>query len=136
MASNVALAIASILGPIFVLHPALSEITMTALGVRSVPGSLVLLSNEDHQKLDEIAKNSGLVINFCQLPSSGKWATTDVRVVWHGIGTTSYIRLLDHASGGEYALAVSMPKSSIEIVNPARIKLLCEKVLQGKSDEP
>ncbi len=74
-------------------QPPLLNMTMVALGVRSGAGSLILVSNEDHERIYALAQLAGIPIRFCQLPGTSQWATHDARTIWHGIGTTSYLAL-------------------------------------------
>ncbi|MBJ9616333.1 hypothetical protein KTE49_11565 [Burkholderia multivorans] len=115
--SRIALAIA-LMGMIMgCVHPELLDLTMTIIGIRSEPAALIVVDNEEHTRLEQLAKQNGLDVRFCALSASDSWATRDARAVWHNIGSTSYIRLLDRATGGERNLRVPIGQDHLNVVS-------------------
>lgn len=133
---NLALGTLAIVTPIVTLHPAAMNITMTALGIRSAPGSLIVFNPADYQGIEELLTQSGLKVHFCKLPKSGKWATTDARVVWHGVGATSFVSFLDRPSAGRYTVATSVPKANLQVIHPEHWTFNCDNTLSGKAAAP
>ena len=128
---SISLGLMAVILPIATIHPALMNITMTTLGIRSVPGSLVIVSAAERDSLEELAAQAEINIEFCQLPKSGQWATTDIRVVWHGIGTTSFVSLMDRTPNGSRTLDIPLPKGDIQVVRPENLFFECSKVLSS-----
>lgn len=122
----------AIVTPVLTLHPAAMNITMTALGIRSAPGSLIVLDSADYPKIEELVTHSGLSVHFCQLPKSEKWGTTDARVVWRGVGAMTFVSFLDRPSAGRYAISTSVPKANLQVVRPEHLKFDCDNTLAGK----
>lgn len=114
------------------VRPELLNYTMQFMGIRSESGALLVVSSTDHDRLDELAKQSGISINFCKLPRSSSWGTLDARAIWHGIGSTSYVKLLDSATEGARNLLVPIPRANLEIVRPKMISLTCKDALGFK----
>lgn len=125
----------AIVTPVLTLHPAAMNITMTALGIRSAPGSLIVIDAGDYPKVEELVTQSGLNVHFCQLPKSGNWATTDARVVWHGVGANSFVSFLDRPSAGQYSIATSVPKADLQIIRPGHLRFDCDRTLSTKVAE-
>lgn len=109
--------------------PALLDLTMITMGIRSSPGALIVVSDSDHERLDELARQSGLTLEFCQLPRSSQWGTRDARAIWHGIGSTSWIKLLDRDTDGKDSLLVPIPRTSLEVIRPENVSLTCKGTL-------
>ncbi|WP_261527635.1 hypothetical protein [Burkholderia multivorans] len=99
------------------VHPELLDLTMTIIGIRSEPAALIVVDNEEHTRLEQLAKQNGLDVRFCALSATDSWATRDARAVWHNIGSTSYIRLLDRATGGERNLRVPIGQDHLNVVS-------------------
>jgi hypothetical protein len=136
LAWNLTLGALAIFAPILTIHPAVMNITMTALGIRSAAGSLIVIDASQYPKIDEVLTQSGLNVHFCQLPKSGNWATTDARVVWHGVGNTSYVAFLDRPSAGQHTIATPIPKNSLQVIRPGHWEFDCDKTLTGKAVTP
>jgi len=107
-------------------RPVLLNMTFMAFGLRSNPAALIVISADEHARLEGLAKQSGLHVDFCQLPDSPKWATLNARAIWHGIGTTSYLSLIDQGSSGNRTLTVPVPRSDVEIIHPSHVTLTCK----------
>lgn len=134
LSANLILGTLAVVTPLLMFHPAVMNITMTVLGVRSPPGSLIVIDNSVYPKVEEALKDSGFNVRFCQLPSSNAWATTDARVVWHGVGVTSFVRFIDPSSTEQtqYTVSTPIPKASLQVFRPEHWKLTCDKTLSGK----
>lgn len=115
-----------------IVRPELLNYTMQLMGIRSEQGALLVVSSTDHDRLDELARQSGIRIDFCKLPLSSSWGTLDARVIWHGIGTTSYVKLLDSGTEGRRNLLVPIPRANLEVVRPQMISLACKDGLGFK----
>jgi MFS family permease len=115
--------------PLLVFHPAVMNITMITLGIRSVPGSLIVVDASAYPKVQEVIERSGLNINFCRLQGSGSWATTDARAVWHGVGATSFVSFMEPSPEGAPVKSVStyIPKDSLHVFRPSNEKFSCDK---------
>ncbi|CAG9256070.1 conserved membrane hypothetical protein [Burkholderia diffusa] len=111
------------------IKPELLNYTMQLMGIRSEPRALLVVSSTDHDRLDELAKQSGISMDFCKLPRSNSWGTLDARAVWHGIGTTSYVKLLDSITDGRRNLLVPIPRANLEVVRPKLVSLTCKDAL-------
>lgn len=109
-----------------IVRPELLNYTMERMGLRSESGALLVISSADHDRLDELAKQGGISIEFCKLPRSSSWGTLDVRVIWHGIGTTSYVKLLAPNTDGRRNLLVPIPRENLVIIRPRMISLVCK----------
>jgi MFS family permease len=103
-------------GIIATVHPALLNLTMTTIGIRSASNALIVVGNAEHTRLEEFAKQNSLDIRFCPLPGSDSWGTRDVRAIWHGIGATSYVQLLDRATGGQRNLRVPVSQDHLAVI--------------------
>ncbi|AJX93923.1 hypothetical protein ISJ10_23245 [Burkholderia pseudomallei] len=114
--SRIALAIALLGAIIGSVHPALLNFTMTIIGVRSEPAALIVVDKDEHARLEELAKQNGLDIRFCKLSATDSWATRDARAIWHNIGSTSYIRLLDRTTNGQRNLRVPIAQDHLNVV--------------------
>ena len=112
--------------------PPLLNLTMSIVGIRLKQGALIVVSDPAHERLSELAQQSGLTIDFCQLPHSSKWATLDARVLWHNVGSTSYISLLDRATAGERSLHVPIPRGDLEVIRAEQVSLTCKDTLGYK----
>lgn len=78
------------------LKPALSNLTMTAIGLRSSSGELVALNFEDKEKVIAVAALHGLKVSFCGIANTGLYGTLNLLVIWHRVGETSYVRVRGH----------------------------------------
>jgi len=123
--STVVIAVLMFISSIALVKPELLNYTMRLMGIRSDPGALLIISQSDHDHLVELAKESGVDIGFCKLPQSSRWGTQDARAVWNGIGSTSYIQLLDRTSEGRRNLLVPIVRSNLEVVRPSGLSLTC-----------
>ncbi|SAL50402.1 hypothetical protein AWB64_05331 [Caballeronia sordidicola] len=99
------------IGILAMTRPGLLNLAMVNLGVRTVPGEMILASDTAHTQLMAAAKISGLKIKFCSVPETEQWGTQD------GIGDSSYLRLLDESSGGVRNVLVRVERAA---VNPLR----------------
>ena len=136
LTANFVLAVVMIVTPLLVFHPAVMNITMVVLGVRSSPGSLVVIDNSAYPGIEEVLKESGFNIRFCQLPSSNAWGTTDARVVWNGGGETSFVNFIDPSSTDQtqYTMSIPIPKASLHVFRPWHWKMVCDNTLSGHND--
>lgn len=125
-----------IVTPVVMLRPALMDITMSGFGIRSVPGSLIVIDAADYPKIEEVITQSGLNAHFCRLSKSGNWATTDARVVWHGVGITSFVSFRDRSSAGQHTISIPVPKASLQVIRPEHWTFDCDKTLSGKAATP
>lgn len=126
----------AIVTPVVVFHPAVMDITMAGFGIRSAPGSLIVIDAADYPKIEEVMIQSGLNAHFCRLSKSGNWATTDARVVWHGVGITSFVSFRDSSSAGKHTISIPVPKASLQVIRPEHWTFDCDKTLSGKAATP
>ncbi|WP_186231242.1 hypothetical protein [Burkholderia gladioli] len=126
------LASLSLISCLSIIKPELLNYTMQLMGIRSEQGALLVVSSTDHDRFDELARQSGLRVDFCKLPRSSSWGTVDARVIWHGIGATSYVKLLDSVTEGRRNLLVPIPRANLEVVRPQIISLACKDGLMFK----
>ncbi|HKT29464.1 hypothetical protein [Dyella sp.] len=120
---SMAIVIAIFLGLLPLTKPALLNITMTSLGIRSQQGALVLVSKDDYDRLTDLATQNGFIIDLFQFPHSSQWGMRGARVIWHGIGSTSYVRLMDKNSNDERALLVPIPRADLEVIRISDVSL-------------
>lgn len=114
----------TLFGLLVATRPALLNLAMVNLGVRSAPGQVVVFSDAEHTQLAAIATASGVKVQFCKLPSTDKWGTRDARAVWHGVGGSSYIRLFDEANGSRDVL-VRANRADVEVIRGERTGFDC-----------
>lgn len=127
--SSLAIAVLMFISSVALIKPELLNYTMRLMGIRSDPGALLIISQADHEHLAELAKESGIAVEFCKLPQSSRWGTIDARAVWNGIGSTSYIQLLDHGEDGRRNLLVPIIRANLEVVRPSKLSLTCKGTL-------
>ena len=133
LGANLVIGTLAIVTPLLLFHPAVVNITMIVLGVRSPPGSLIVIDNSIYPRIEEVLKKSGFNVHFCQLPSSNAWGTTDARVVWNAGGETSFISFIDRSSTEQtqYTMSTPVPKASLHVFRPGHWKLVCDGSLSG-----
>jgi hypothetical protein len=112
-------------------HPGLLNLAMVNLGVRSVPGEMILFSDSAHTQLTAAARISGLQVSFCSVPETSQWGTQDVRAVWHGIGNSSYLRLLDEPSDGRRNVLIRLDRDTISPLRGQGVKFQCKSPVVG-----
>lgn len=100
--------------------PALLNITMIAIGVRSWPGELVTVDEEDKKKIEGISRLHGLTVDFCDIAGTNLQGTKDLEVVWHHIGEVSYVRIV----GEKRKATVLMPLGRSVETYPSRSSTL------------
>lgn len=115
-------------GILVATRPAILNLAMVNLGVRSNPGELILVSDAAHTQLAAAAKVSDIQIGFCSIPESNQWGTRDVRVVWHGIGSSSYVRLLDESSNGIKNVLVRVDRTTINPLRGENVVFKCNPI--------
>ncbi|WAL84977.1 hypothetical protein OYT13_11525 [Pandoraea sp. XJJ-1] len=108
------------------VKPAMLNFTMANLGVRSLPKDLVVVNQTTHDRLIQLANHSKISIRFCPLEGSGEWASRDIRSVWGGVGSKSYLRLMDINSGGDRSILVPVARDSVDVVRTERVGFVCE----------
>ena len=114
----------TIFGLLVATRPALLNLAMVNLGVRSAPGQVVVFSDAEHTQLAAIATASGVKVQFCKLPTTDKWGTRDARAVWHGVGGSSYVRLFDETNGSRDVL-VRANRADVEVIRGERTGFDC-----------
>jgi len=82
------------------IKPALLNITMITIGVRSWPGELVTVNDKDKKKIEGISRLHGLSVDFCDIADTNLRGTKDLEVVWHHIGEVSYVRIIGKEGKG------------------------------------
>ncbi|WP_053572588.1 hypothetical protein [Caballeronia cordobensis] len=123
----------TIFGLLVATRPALLNLAMVNLGVRSAPGQVVLFSDAEHTQLAAIATASGVKVQFCKLPTTDKWGTRDARAVWHGVGSSSYVRLFDETNGSRDVLARAN-RADVEVIRGERAGFDCPPKVAASSD--
>jgi hypothetical protein len=78
--------------------PALLNMTMGMLGIRSLSNQLVTMSDADHIQLAQVVRLNNLKVSFCKLPAD-QWGSLDVRAIWYDLGNTSFVRIYDRIIG-------------------------------------
>ncbi|MFM0414373.1 hypothetical protein [Paraburkholderia aromaticivorans] len=106
-------------------RPALLNISMGMVGIRSLPAHLVAVGDAEHDQLAQVAKINNLSVKFCQLPETKQWATFDARTVWNGVGTTAYIRLMDKSTGGSRTVLVPVKRDGVEVLRGENLRFVC-----------
>ena len=106
-------------------RPALLNISMGMVGIRSLPAHLVAVGDAEHDQLAQVAKINNLTVKFCQLPDTKQWATFDARAVWNGIGNTAYIRLMDKGTAGLRTVLVPVKKDGVEVLRGENLRFVC-----------
>ncbi|KQR77035.1 hypothetical protein ASG35_12235 [Burkholderia sp. Leaf177] len=99
---------------------------MVNLGVRSVPGEMILFSDSAHTQLTAAARISGLQVSFRSVPETSQWGTQDVRAVWQGVGNSSYLRLLDEPSEGRRNVLIRLDRNTISPLRGQGVKFQCK----------
>ncbi|TDQ83483.1 hypothetical protein [Paraburkholderia silvatlantica] len=106
-------------------RPALLNISMGMVGIRSLPSNLVAIGDSEYGQLSQVAKINNLNIKFCRLQETQQWGTFDARAVWNGIGTTSYVRLMDENSKGGRTVLVPVKKDGVEVLRGDNMRFVC-----------
>jgi len=118
----------AVFGMLVATRPAILNLAMVNLGVRSAPGQVVIFSDAEHTHLAGIAAAHGLKVQFCKLPTTDVWGTRDARAVWHGVGGSSYIRLFDEIDAGRDVL-VRADRADVEVLRGERTSFSCAPAL-------
>lgn len=114
----------AVFGALVATRPALLNLAMVNLGVRSAPGQMLLFSNAEHDELAAIADASGVKVSFCKLPGTAMWGTRAVRAVWYGVGNSSYVRLFDEANASRDVL-VRVDRTAMEVLRGDKTDFKC-----------
>ena len=118
--------IATLLGSSLVISPpALLNMTMGTLGIRSLPNQLVTMSDADHIQLAQIARLNNLKVSFCKLPDTNQWGSLDVRAIWYDLGNTSFVRIYDSSPAGLRSLVVPLDRKTVEVIRGENVRFKC-----------
>lgn len=118
----------AVFGILVATRPAILNLAMVNLGVRSAPGQVVIFSDAEHTQLAAFAAASGVKVQFCKLPTTDKWGTRDARAVWHGVGGSSYVRLFDETNATRDVL-VRANRADVEVLRGERTGFSCAPTL-------
>jgi hypothetical protein len=108
-----------------VTRPALLNMTMGTLGIRSLPNQLVAMSDADHIQLAQVARLNNLKVSFCKLPDTNQWGSLDVRAIWYDVGNTSFVRIYDSSSEGRRSVVVPLDRKSVEVIRGENVRFTC-----------
>jgi hypothetical protein len=114
----------TVFAALVVTRPAILNLAMVNLGVRSAPGQIVLFSDAEHTQLAAIASANDVKVQFCKLSDTDKWGTRNARAVWHGVGGSSYVRLFDENDASRNVL-VRANRADVEVLRAERTRFNC-----------
>lgn len=112
------------IGLMVTIKPILLDITMATVGLRSNKGELVTLTAADKLKVTAVAEMHGLSVDFCEVPSTKLYGTTDLQVIWHRVGDASYVRITNGTEQRQSTLLVPL-SSDLEIVISKNLVINC-----------
>jgi len=107
------------------MRPDLLYIWVGNTGIRSEPANLIVVGDEGHTKLVQAASRANLSVSFCRLEATGQWGTLDARAIWHGVGVTSYVRLMDAKTDGKRSVLVSLKRDGLEVLKGENTHFIC-----------
>jgi hypothetical protein len=108
-------------------RPALLNVTMSMLGVRSLPGEAVVVSDAERVRIAGYAKLYGIDVAFCELPGQGQSAIANAYVVWHAVGATSFVHLPVGPKSIERGIVVPTPRKELAVIGRDRLAPGCPK---------
>lgn len=106
-------------------RPALLNYSMGMMGLRSFPGDAVIVSEAVKQNVEGIASAYGISLRACELHGLKQWILRDGRAVWHGVGTTSYLRIFDAAADGTHSVLIPVDRKSVTVIRRDHATLIC-----------
>lgn len=128
---------------LIILKPSLLNVAMELVGIRSFPNSLILVREDKHVVLSELVKAYGLEeISFCQLQGTKLWGTIDARVVWQGVGKTSFVQLMGVPNKNSNKLStarnilVPIPRDDLIVIRPSGVGISGVNPLCSQNSEP
>jgi hypothetical protein len=87
--------------------------SMIILSFRSEPDQYVTLSEQSYRKVDALARTASIPMSACELRKD-YWLIKGVTLVWHGIGTTSYLRVTGKPN---VRLLIPLPSSDVQAIH-------------------
>lgn len=106
-------------------RPALLNVTMSMLGVRSLPGEAVVISDSERARIAGYAKLYGIDVAFCELSGTGQAAISDAYVVWHAVGATSFVRLAAAPKSFNKGIVVPTPRKDLTVIGRDQLTPEC-----------
>ena len=106
-------------------RPTLLNMSMGMLGIRSLPGDAVVVSDDAKKAIEQIATAYGLRLRTCALTESKQWILTETRAVWHGVGATSYLRIFDTETQTSASLLLPVERKSVVVYRRNGVSLVC-----------
>lgn len=83
--------------------------SMILLNFRSDPNQYVVLGEQSYRQVSALANTAGIQVSSCELRKD-MWLLRGVILVWHGTGTTSYLRITGRSG---QSLLIPLPSSEV-----------------------
>lgn len=106
-------------------HPSLLNMSTGMLGIRSLPGDAVVVSDDAKKAIEQVAAAYGLSLRTCALTESKQWILKDARAVWHGVGATSYLRVFNTETETSASLLLPVERKSVVVYRRDGKNLVC-----------
>lgn len=106
--------------------PALLNFSMGIVGLRSFPGDTVVVQRAEKEAIDKITNTYGFTSPACPISGTEQWVLANARVVWHGVGATSYVRVFEAKQDDPTSVLIPFEKMAIKVIKRDRARLACQ----------
>ncbi|AIY43005.1 hypothetical protein LT85_3847 [Collimonas arenae] len=113
---------------IVLIHPALLNLTMSQMGIRSKSSDVILLDSESYKKTISVAKLYGIPVKACQIPGQSTWVVEHLNVIWNFFGDKSYLEIfqVNQNTGNIFkSRQFFVPKTGVDIIRGGNQDLRC-----------
>lgn len=125
---KIRISIGLFLATLLLLSPKLLDLTFSAISIRSAESDVIQLDEKSQKELGSQFKNIHRAWIACPSADGVHWITTDIQVIWTGIGDTTFVRLVGRGDSNIRHTVnplMSIETSSIKVIRGARPLMEC-----------
>jgi len=107
------------------VNPHLLDVTMGMLGIRALPNDAVIVAKTDRDNLVAWTKLHGITLRSCAIDGTDQWVIQNGIAVWHGLGSTSYVRIQEGPESLDKSVLVPVPSNGLTVLRQRNAGYRC-----------